>query len=477
MVSTCLIIIIYSENYIKTEKFKRHTPPHIDLRKIRKKSCDKKMASQTEKNFDPIETLACDACKSTNIIETSQGYVCGNCGIVLEVPKLEYHRPYNEVKIQNAPLQTTQIGFKHERLRSSRSPQIIRLNKLQNITAKTNEENSYEMARQEISRLMETLGYHNFSRNLEILKTVKVIWNKLDKGTKFRNMEKLVPAVIYVFCKSKGISINLTKLLENSKLSKEESKGALLTVIRHEKELSSAFRDKKMYCRQKIMNAVKEFGLGMEFYHKAVAFMERLWEVIKNTKEEVIAGLACSVIVLTPDYKQKISVAQICDKVGIRMSTVQGQVKKNIIEKFNVPGFTSLVASSQLITQILDKLGIIENPSEKLESEENKEDAALQEAECMSLNVNPNMVQITPKLRLLESKNEISMPDFANHLIIFSVFETLIVAEIIPPKRKIFHSSKLGSKILRSEPNPNYNFNIYSFSGKGPPGPPHILCT
>ena len=55
--------------------------------------------------------LMCDICASTEILETNEGYVCKTCGIVLEVQKLEYYRPYNEDIIQHAVLGNTQIVF------------------------------------------------------------------------------------------------------------------------------------------------------------------------------------------------------------------------------------------------------------------------------------------------------------------------------------------------------------------------------
>ena len=55
---------------------------------------------------------------------------------------------------------------------------------------------------------------------------------------------------------------------------------------------------------------------------------------------------------------------KIADKIGIKMSTIQSQVKKRIIEPLRVPGFTSLVKSSELLKEVMRKLRLIEIPSE-----------------------------------------------------------------------------------------------------------------
>ncbi|MHA1725754.1 MAG: hypothetical protein ACTSXH_13125 [Promethearchaeota archaeon] len=320
------------------------------------------MASKTNKNLVFPEFLTCDICGSTDIAKTREGYTCRNCGVVLNIPRLEYNRPYNETCLQHAPLNSTQIGTKHERLNHARSPHLQRLNKIHSISSISNEKFIIQTARKEISRLLEILGYSTLEMNQNILKKVKIIWQKIEKGTKFRNVEKLIPAVIYVYFKIKCLSINWAKLLENSKLSKEEFRGALMTVIRfldHEARIAYLKRTRKRYCEQKILRIAEEFGLGMDFYHQAVALMYKLWDIIQNTKEDVIVGLACCLIALTSAYREKISVSKICTQLGIQMSTVQSQVKKRIIERFKIPGFTSLVKSANLIEKILKKLGIL----------------------------------------------------------------------------------------------------------------------
>ncbi|MHA1803099.1 MAG: hypothetical protein ACTSU4_01035, partial [Promethearchaeota archaeon] len=304
----------------------------------------------------------CDICGSTDIVETMEGYTCRNCGIVLNMQRLEYHRPYNEACLQHAPLNSTQIGTKQERLNHTRSPHLQRLNKLHSISSISNEKFIIETARKEISRLLEILGYSTSEMNQDILKNVKTIWQKIEKGTKFRNVEKLIPAVIYVYFKIKCLFINWSKLLENSKLSKEEFRAALMTVIRfldHEVRIAYLKGTRKRYCERKILRIAEEFGLGMDFYHQAVALMYKLWNIIQNTKEDVIVGVTCSLIALTSAYREKISVSKICSHVGIQMSTVQSQVKKRIIERFKIPGFISLVKSANLIEKILKKLGIL----------------------------------------------------------------------------------------------------------------------
>lgn len=94
--------------------------------------------------------------------------------------------------------------------------------------------------------------------------------------------------------------------------------------------------------------------------------MDKLWERIKNTTDNVIAGLVSSISVLCSlDFKNKVKVSSICDFLDIRMSTIQAQVKKNIFERFKVEGFVSLVKSSGLLAKIFEALGLIDGKREE----------------------------------------------------------------------------------------------------------------
>ena len=66
----------------------------------------------------------CEACESTDIKKTREGYVCCNCGLVLSGLILEYHHPYQVSTIQHAPKGETQIGSYKERVANAQSVQL-----------------------------------------------------------------------------------------------------------------------------------------------------------------------------------------------------------------------------------------------------------------------------------------------------------------------------------------------------------------
>lgn len=317
-----------------------------------------KKTFQIENNY-PLDfsinnEIHCDNCDSDNIIETREGYSCRACGIVLEIQKFEYNRPYKENQIQHAILGITQMGSIRERLQYQNSVRLEKLNKLHNIL--NNKGAVFNKARIEISRILNYLNLPE-SPKRAIFDKFKNFYAALKPGTKYRNPEKLVPLTIYFYLKFQNISIKEAELLEISKISKKDFNAFKLQIQNFFPQYKE--RNRKEYITQRILEITEHFHLGMDFFYQSKSVMNTLWEGIKNTKDDVIAGLSCSLIALC-HYKEKIAVNAICNKLGIKMSTIQTQVKKRIFERFRVSGFVSLVKSSNLLKQIMNKLELIE---------------------------------------------------------------------------------------------------------------------
>ncbi len=99
-----------------------------------------------------FEELRCDVCNSINIKETMEGYVCGDCGIVLEIQKLQYNKPINPKILQSAVLNITHIGSKRERFVNHHSVKLGYMQKLQLI--KAHEKEVLDRAISETNRIL-----------------------------------------------------------------------------------------------------------------------------------------------------------------------------------------------------------------------------------------------------------------------------------------------------------------------------------
>ena len=154
---------------------------------------------EANSTFDSSER--CDVCGSMDIVETYEGYTCQECGIVLEVQKLEYHRPYDKDILQHAVIGKTLIGTKGERFGINSLARFEALNKLD--IRRSHEEIVVNAARTEIKRIITALKLPNKDIS-PLLERFKFIHSQIAKGTKYRNPTMLVPSVIYAFYKEKS---------------------------------------------------------------------------------------------------------------------------------------------------------------------------------------------------------------------------------------------------------------------------------
>ena len=301
---------------------------------------------------NPLER--CDICGSCDIIETREGYTCRDCGIVLEVQKLEYHRPYDADIVQYAVLGKTQMGYKSERRATKNSVRLEGLNRLD--SHRTSEENVVITAKIVIKSILTNLDFP-LSDSVSILKIFKKIRAQLGKGTKFRSAEMLVPCVVYFYYKHNNTPISEKELLEVSKISKKDFNEFKISMVKLWPQYKE--RDRKEYIIQRILEITEHFDLGMPFYYQSHKILSRFYESVKNTKDDVIVGLVTSITLLC-SQSEGVSVSALCEKLGIKMSTIHRQVERRVIERFRVPGFRSLVKSAGLLKKVMTKLGVLD---------------------------------------------------------------------------------------------------------------------
>ncbi len=308
-----------------------------------------------EKNSADLKSsisLKCDICKSKNISETREGFVCRNCGLMLNIKKFEYHKPYNNLAVQNSISQKTYIGYKNERYNSL---QLSRLNKLHSI--RSNKKVLLTQARYEISRILNSLKLSDTYKEL-IFEKLKKVYDALMSSSKYRSAEKLVPICIYFCLKINNISINESELLEVSNISKKDFNAFKLQICNFFPEFSK--RNRMDFILQRIFGITEHFELGMPFYYQSKNILYKLYDKIKGTKDDVVAGVVASICALCL-YKHKVSVNAISRQLGIRMSTIQWQIKKRILEPSGkTTNFISLVKSADLLCEVFCQMGLIE---------------------------------------------------------------------------------------------------------------------
>lgn len=303
--------------------------------------------------------ISCDICGSSDIIENPEGYVCRDCGIILEIQKLQYDRPYSDDLIQYAKgVGGTQVGTSRERGISPYTLMLRRLNKYNNIVPV--KDTVVRKAREEISRVFSALRLEEHADIKEmVLEKFRLIRSRLKKGSKYRSIKKLVSVTIYFCLKLRNVSINPYELIEitgSDIFPRKQFNDFILQLQRFLPEYGE--RNRQRYILQRVLEVAEHFDLGMPFYYLSEKILYRLWGGIKNTTDNAIAGLVSSISVLC-SCKSKVSISAICKRIGVQMSTIQAQVKKKIFERFRVEGFISLIKSSNLLKKIVTKLGLL----------------------------------------------------------------------------------------------------------------------
>jgi len=316
------------------------------------KNIDKSKSLDRIPIVDP--TYKCDICGSDDIVETQEGFTCRECGIVLEVQKLEYHRPYDLDIVQHAVLGKTQIGFKSERRKLQYSAKLEGLSRID--ASRSTEENVILRAKVEIKRILTALGLSLKDFDV-ILSKFKENRAKLGKGTKYRSPQMLVPCIIYAYYKENNKPISEKDLLEVTNISKKDFNAFKFSILRIWPEYKE--RNRKEYITQRILEVTEHFDLGMPFFYQSKKILNRFYENIKNTKDDVIIGLVTSITLLC-SQQGNVSISALCDRLGIKMSTIHRQVERRVIQKFNVPGFKSLVKSAELLKDVMEKLGVLD---------------------------------------------------------------------------------------------------------------------
>lgn len=358
----------------------------------------------TTKNIDKSKSLMipvvdpiyqCDICSSNAIVETLEGYTCRECGIVLEIQKLEYYRPYDNDIVQYAVLGKTQMGYRRERQGMKNAIRLEGLSKLDSL--RTSEESVLIAARVEIKRILTALGFP-LTDIQPLLEKFKYNRSQLGKGTKYRSPQMLVPCIIYAYYKENNKPIREKDLLEMTSISKKDFNAFKFSILRIWPEYKE--RNRKEYINRRILEVTEHFDLGMAFFYQSKKILNRFYDAIKATKDDVIIGLVTSITLLCSQH-ENVSISALCNRLDIKMSTIHRQVEKKVMQRFNVPGFKSLVKSADLLKNVMHKLGVLD-PS-LIDVSEESETISENEPDDMVLVALGNAEQVFNSLN--ESKN------------------------------------------------------------------------
>jgi len=360
-------------------------------------SIDRKVETELKNNnlnlpsFFNSVNLFCDGCSSDDISESIDGYVCRNCGLIIDVPIFRHNSPYNQDSVQvysNELKKTTKLGTNLERISNSRSYEFQRMSKMQNIS------NEYEnfvlhLANSEFNRILTALHLPNSLKN-DCISIFRIVWKNLKKGTKGRSAEKLAPVILFMVLKVKTINFDVSSFMNILNVNKNDFKEILIETVRYYP--AYAKRERKPLILKKVNEICEFFNFDKDFIILANVILQKFWPHIKNTKDDVIAGVISALVVIVKEIRS-VSISRICDKIGIKMSTINYQVKNHIFGKKKNAGFRSLINSSNLIRDIVKCFvfnALIVEPETTQDISDENEIKESNNSEIIFLNLNNN---------------------------------------------------------------------------------------
>ncbi len=281
-----------------------------------------------EKKSYPI----CNDCGSDEIILKDPYMTCSRCGITLDreilspqIGDFSHHAPLDR---EHAP---TLIGSHKERKISPDSSTTDRLNNLQNY--KSNDKKRITEAREIILKILNNMQIPTNALTIVVLNKYIEIYDTHPNKKNLRSKEKIIPVLIYYFCKVHKVIINEANLRDISGISKEVFHGlkkivSPLVLEYHKYRLTG----KKDYVSHLLFKFTNYFfkndpNIHAESKNISDRLLNKLWSLIRNKSEENIAGI---IAVSTIYYLEKIysrefrnlNKSKICNILNAKDSTV-----------------------------------------------------------------------------------------------------------------------------------------------------------
>ena len=245
-----------------------------------------------EKKSYPI----CSECGSDEIILKDPYMTCSRCGITLDseilspqIGDFSHHAPLDR---EHAP---TLIGS-HKEQKSSLDPSTTdRLNILQNY--KSNDKKRIKEARERILKILNNMQIPNRTLKIEILNKYIEIYDTHPNSSNLRSAEKIIPLLIYYYCKVHNIIINEANLRDKSGISRKIFNGLKKKVHPLLPEYQMyRLTGKKDYISRLLFKFINYFfendpNIHAEFKNISNKLLHKLWNQIQNKSEENIAGI------------------------------------------------------------------------------------------------------------------------------------------------------------------------------------------
>ncbi|KKN02227.1 hypothetical protein LCGC14_1119890, partial [marine sediment metagenome] len=176
---------------------------------------------------------------------------------------------------------------------------------------------------------------------------------ELPKSPSYKHLNRILPVFIFSFLRANTIDVSISLLLNLSGMDRHKCFQAL-------KRINGIFpeyvkRDRKQVVLGKVRMIKVSFGLDSGFFENATKILQRFWEFLCNTGDNIIAGTIAALALLS--VHSNLPVLRVCEKIGISQSAVIYQLKNKLLERLNITGFKTFRQAKKMLTsEVLEKV-------------------------------------------------------------------------------------------------------------------------
>jgi len=179
------------------------------------------------------------------------------------------------------------------------------------------------------------------------------IYNRIKRGTKYRDSLKLIPITIFFYLKSRNAFITTTKFIKAANMTREEFRKKFKDIYPFCGNL--AYDNHKAIISSLIVQIQEKFNLSDSFGKTSRDILNKFGHLLMNTKPEITAGVV-GILSLLKLRIHSVSILTICETLGFQMSTALYQVRNSFLKRMGIEGFQGFKKTPNLIEPLLQNL-------------------------------------------------------------------------------------------------------------------------
>ena len=177
---------------------------------------------------------------------------------------------------------------------------------------------------------------------------LREIRDKIKSQTRFREVQKLIPVVAYLFLKSKGYEVKKSDMMRSANITKREFTNRLKFIVLIYPEYTN--RDRKRIILEKLQRIMDCFNIRTDEFDSTCLELFRIFGGrLKTTTESIAAGVIC-ILTLYKLGLEKPTCNNVCKFLRIEDSAILYNLKKKIFPSVRLNG---VVGSRELIRKLL----------------------------------------------------------------------------------------------------------------------------